>query len=253
MIVDDEAHARRNLELALVDFPDWRLAASCDNTTSAESILARHDIDLVLLDIKMPGQSGLDLARTLCLRPRPPIIAFVTAYEEHALDAFDLFAIDYILKPFDDQRFAALIARARTMLDIRRRVNYSHAVENFVADQSAARRGQQAPHLSYISVRSIGSIERIPVDEVDMIKSAGSYVELHLSGRIVMHRCSMNALETRLPLRDFIRLHRTAIARRTILRRLLVHKDHTYSVEISGGRILPVSPRYISDIRKLLA
>ncbi len=253
LIIDDEGHARRNLELALEEFSDWRLAASCDNTTKAAAILANQDVDLVLLDIRMPTQNGLDFAKELCRRPRPPLIAFVTAYDDHAIEAFDLFAIDYLLKPFDDQRFALLLARARSMLDLRERMMYSQAVEHFIADQSASQSGRKPPRLSYFSVRSVGSVERIPVDEVAWIKSAGNYIELHLANRVVLHRCAMNEIENRLPSHEFLRLHRTAIVRRAVLRRLMVHQDSTYSAEIAGGEILPVSARYLADIKQELA
>ncbi|MEZ5891859.1 MAG: LytTR family DNA-binding domain-containing protein [Parvularculaceae bacterium] len=253
LIVDDEHHARRNLELALADMPGWRLAGSCESTAQARNILARDDVDLVLLDIKMPVQNGLDFSRELLQRKRPPLVAFVTAYDKHAVEAFDLFAIDYLLKPFDDHRFALLLARAHSMLELRDRSIYSEAVDNFMTDRAAILQGDEAPNLAYISVRSVGSIERIPIDEVIWIKSAGNYLELHLANRVVMHRCTMNAIERRLPAGEFLRLHRTTIARRTALRRLINYRDSTHSAEIAGGEILPVSERYLDGLRRELA
>ena len=102
LIVDDEAPSRANLRLALAAHPDWQLAAECDSAAAARAALAEHEVDVIFLDIQMPLESGLVLAREISRLRVPPLIVFATAYSEHAVDAFEVHALDYLLKPLSD-------------------------------------------------------------------------------------------------------------------------------------------------------
>lgn len=113
LIVDDEAPARKNLRLALSPFPQWLLVAECDSVAAARTILSCDQIDVIFLDIQMPGESGLVLARQLSLLDAPPLIVFVTAYSAHAIEAFEAHALDYLLKPIDDARLAQTVGVRR--------------------------------------------------------------------------------------------------------------------------------------------
>lgn len=191
LIVDDEPLARRNLERALDDHPDWEVAASCQSGEEARAWLETgHKVQLVLFDIRMPGEGGLALARYLCGLANQPLIAFVTAYDEYAIDAFELFALDYLQKPFSDEQLTQLLGRAKAMSELRVRAN-GDLLRALVGDLSARETAASPPLLKYFTVRSIGSVERIALEDVLSIRGAGNYVELRLRDRIVLHRASL--------------------------------------------------------------
>ena len=127
IIVDDELPGRVNLRLTMGDYPDWVLAGECDGVESARAALASGKVDVVFLDIQMPRQSGLLLAREMSCLNEPPLIIFVTAYSEHALDAFEVHALDYLLKPVSDARLAQAVERATAMLGQRGRALHGAA------------------------------------------------------------------------------------------------------------------------------
>jgi len=249
LIVDDEPLARRNLELALADQPGWQVAGSCSSAEQAIRVLDRLQIDLLLLDIAMPGRSGLSLAREILARPQPPLIAFVTAYDEHAIEAFELFAIDYLLKPFDDRRLVALLGRAEKLIGLQQAALLAPALGQFLGERQAVMAGQSPPVLTSLTVRSIGQVERVEVAEIDWIQAAGNYVELHVGERVILHRATMDMLGHRLPPDRFLRLHRTCIARRDLLRALVRTGDKTWSVILRSGVELPASERMMPQIR----
>lgn len=251
LIVDDEALARSNLQLALAEHPGWRCAGSCMNAAEARVALAEREVDLLLLDIQMPRQNGLSLAAELCRGAKPPLIVFVTAFDEHALSAFDVFALDYLLKPFDDQRFAAMLARAEQMLRLRQGASYAESMAGLLHERESLASGRPCPALDALIVRSVGSVERIALTEVEWIAAAGNYVELHLPGRLVLHRSTLGALEARLPGRDFLRVHRTALVRRDAIAALAVTGDSTYEARLRSGAQVPVSERYVKEVRRL--
>src|SRR5689334_9673280 len=216
LIVDDEAPSRANLRLALAAHPDWQLVAECDGAQAARAVLAAQEVDVIFLDIQMPAESGLVLAREICRLREPPLIVFATAYSEHAVDAFEVHALDYLLKPLNDARLAQTVERIGAMLGQRQREAYGAALRDYVD----AGTGRAAERLERINVRSVGRIEQIRVDDILWIESAGNYVELHLVGRTVLHRITLNRLEALIAPEEFLRVHRSAIVRRSQIARL---------------------------------
>lgn len=257
LIVDDEALARSNLQLALAEHPDWRCVGACASAAEARVALAQREVDLLLLDIQMPRQNGLAFAAELAQQPGAPLVVFVTAYDEHALSAFDVFALDYLLKPFDDQRFAAMLGRVEQMLGLKQGAALqAEALQAFVREQHSRAAGAGLPELPYLTVRSVGLIERIAVAELEWIAAAGNYVELHLQspspgvpGRQVLHRSTLSALEARLPQGQFLRVHRTALVRPCAFASLAVTGDSTYALSLRSGEQVPVSERFVKDVR----
>ena len=221
LIVDDEAPGRDNLRLAMNAHPAWSLAGAADSVAAARIMLA--GVDVIFLDIQMPGESGLVLARELAALPEPPLIVFVTAWSVHAVDAFDVHALDYLLKPVDDGRLAQAVARAAAMLQHRQRAAYAAAVR----DYTTASAGQFAQR---ISVRSVGRIEQIRVDEILWLEAAGNYVELRLVARSVLHRVTLSRLETLLDPAQFLRVHRSAIVRRDQVASLATRGDGSWQL-----------------------
>ena len=247
LIVDDEAPSRANLRLALGAHPDWLLAGECDGTAAARALLAAQDVDVIFLDIQMPAESGLVLAREISRLPAPPLIVFVTAYSEHAVDAFDVHALDYLLKPLNDARLAQTVERIGAMLGQRQREAYGAALRDYV-DAGAGREAV----LERINVRSVGRIEQILVADILWIESAGNYVELHLAGRTVLHRITLNRLETLLAPGHFLRVHRGAIVRRSEIARLDTVGDGSYRLTLRCGAAVAVSERYLAALKSAM-
>lgn len=242
IIVDDELPGRLNLRLAMADHPQWVLAGECDGVASARAVLASSQVDVVFLDIQMPGQSGLVLAREISSMYEPPLIIFVTAYSEHAIDAFEVHALDYLLKPVDDARLAQAVERAAAMLGQHQRALQGAALRRFVdADGSGCAR--------FISVRSVGRIEQISVSDILRIESAGNYVELRLAGRTVLHRMALGRIERLLPPDEFLRVHRSSIVQRDQIARLETTGDGTYRLTLRCGDSVAVSERYAGALK----
>lgn len=242
MIVDDEAPGRTNLRLALAAHPGWMLVAECDGTAGARSALGSHDIDVVFLDIHMPAESGLALARDISAQREPPLIVFVTAYSAHAVDAFEVHALDYLLKPLDDARLAQTVQRIEAMLRHRQREAYGAALRNYVD-------AGDAQYVERINVRSVGHIEQILVGDILWVESAGNYVELHLAARTVLHRVTLNRLEVMLDPGKFLRIHRSAIVRRDQIASLATSGDGAYRLTLRCGGVLAVSERYLGQVK----
>ena len=242
IIVDDEMPGRVNLRLAMAAYPDWLLVAECDGVAPARAALASQEVDVVFLDIQMPGQSGLILAREIsCLR-EPPLIIFVTAYSEHAIDAFEVHALDYLLKPLGDARLARAVERAAAMLRQRQREAHGAALRAYVD-------AEDTRCVKFISVRSVGRIEQISVSDILRIESAGNYVELRLASHTVLHRMALSRLETLLPPDEFLRVHRGSIVRRDQIARLETSGDGTYWLTLRCGDPVAVSERYAGALK----
>jgi two-component system LytT family response regulator len=245
LIVDDEAPGRANLRLALEACPGWTLAGECDSAAAARQALRSQDIDVVFLDIQMPSKSGLVLAREVSNMREPPLIVFVTAYSEHAVDAFEVHALDYLLKPLDDARLAQTVERCEAMLRHRQREAYGAALRNYVDAADAQR-------LDRINVRSVGRIEQVLVAEILWIESAGNYVELHLGARTVLHRMTLNRLEALLDPDTFLRVHRGAIVRRDQIASLTTTGDGSYRLDLRCGTSVAVSERYLGRVKSAM-
>jgi two-component system LytT family response regulator len=245
LIVDDEALSRVNLRLAMNAYPEWALAAECESARSARALLSGQKVDVIFLDIQMPVESGLLLARYVSGLREPPLIIFVTAYSEHAIGAFELHALDYLLKPVSDARLAQAVERCAAMLRHRQREAYGAAMRDYV-DAAA---GQQAKYLEHVNVRSVGRIEQLRVDDVLLVESAGNYVELHLSTRAVLHRITLNRLESVLDPANFLRVHRSVLVRRDHIAALTTIANGNYRLTLRCGTAVPVSERYLNAVK----
>ncbi len=244
LIVDDEEPGRVNLRYALAEHPDCQVVGECASVDAALAALAAHPVDLVLLDIQMPKDSGLVLARALAAQPSPPLVIFVTAHNAFAVEAFEVHALDYLLKPVNDARLAAALARAGSMLAQRERAAYGQALRGYVADGGG--------YLRQLSVRSAGSIECIALGEVHWIEACGNYVQLHMASRSVMHRSAVSRLAERLDPAMFMQVHRRALVRADQLARLDSAGDGGYRLQLRCGAQVAVSERYVGAVRALM-
>ncbi|HEV2149573.1 MAG TPA: LytTR family DNA-binding domain-containing protein [Longimicrobiaceae bacterium] len=214
VVVDDEPPARQRLEDLLSGHEDVQLAGSFGDPHRAVQTLLTEPVDLVFLDVQMPGLTGLDVVR-LVGPERMPATVFVTAYDRYALQAFDLAALDYLLKPFDDERFEQALARARERLRLREVDDLTRRLRALLDPSGptlpAAPMEREIRHLERIAVEVKGQRLLIPAEQIDYIAADGPYAEIHTSGKTYLLRERMHVLERDLDPRHFVRIHRSTI------------------------------------------
>ena len=252
VLVDDEKLARANLRHALSEVPGWQVVAECSSAAAARAALSVMPADVVFLDVQMPEETGLSLARKLVTEDSPPVIVFVTAYDQYAIEAFEVHALDYLQKPFDDARLAQTLTRARELVSLRQSPSWREAVSDAMETVDDARHARPSAPLTRVCVRSVGKVETVPIDSVRWIASAGNYVELHLGERSVLHRVPLSQLEKRLDPEQFMRVHRTALVRKALISGIKVTGDGTYNAILNRDEQVPVSERYVTAVRELL-
>jgi two-component system, LytTR family, response regulator len=220
LVVDDELLNRVRIQDLLRHEADVEIVGSPeDGIEAVEAIRGLHP-DLVFLDVQMPGMNGLDVVRTIGAAAMPATI-FVTAFDRYAVEAFDVAAVDYLVKPFDDERFAQALGRARKAIEL-----------------TAA---PKAEYLERIPVESRGQIRVVPVSLVDYITASGPYAELHVGQRTFAIREKMQTLEEKLDPDIFFRIHRSAIVRLDRIDTLLHAAGGDYAVRLKDGTELSVS------------
>ena len=255
LVVDDEPLARQRVLDLLAHEPSVEVVGTADNGGAAvDAIRARHP-DLVFLDVQMPGITGLDVVREIGPASMPATI-FVTAYDQYALRAFELAALDYLVKPFDDERFEQAFRRARQLVELREMGKLREqllAVLRQTEDERPVPRVEGAePYLERIAVEMRGKIRVVPVDQIDYITASGPYAELHTGDRTHLIREPMHVLEARLDPRQFIRIHRSAIVRLALVDTLHRGAGGDYEVQLKSGLRLPVSRSRREELERRL-
>jgi two-component system LytT family response regulator len=207
LVVDDEPIARRAIVRLLAEDPELELLGECGDGVSAVAAIRAQSPDLVFLDIQMPAITGLDVVATLGAE-RMPATVFVTAYEQYAVKAFEANAVDYLVKPFSRERFAATLQRAKQRLSSAGGTSAQASAQILQALEALRQRDEV---LQRIPVRVDEHVVLIDVDDIVWIKAARNTVEIHLAGGMHEHRGTMAALAARLDPRHFARVHRSAI------------------------------------------
>ncbi len=234
LIVDDEPLARRLTREYLAKHTDINIVGECVNGEQAVEAILALEPDLILLDIHMPRLSGLEV---LDVTGRCNGVIFTTAYDQYALNAFDLHAVDYLLKPFSQERFDEAIARAKTLLG-------QHQTDGpaLIAETKLER----------IVVRDRGKVQIIPLADIDYVEAQDDYINICWKGKSVLKTQSLSALEAQLSDREFVRIHRSYIARLSAIKSLeRVSKDAQVAVLQSGARV-PVSRAGYERIKTFL-
>jgi two-component system LytT family response regulator len=245
LIVDDEPLGRQRVEDLLRHERGVEIVGTAGDGAAAVDAIRALRPDLVFLDVQMPRMNGLDVVRAIGAEQMPTTI-FVTAYDKHALEAFDLAAIDYLVKPFDDERFEEALRRARrhAMLgDVTVLRERLLAVLQEAAPSSAAQEAPPSPprYLERIAVESRGKVRFVAVSEIDFIVADGPYAELHAGDRTHLIRESMQTLDERLDPDQFMRVHRSAIVRLDAVEMLHKGAGGDYEVQLKSGARLRVS------------
>jgi two-component system, LytTR family, response regulator len=236
-IVDDEPLARKGMRSLLEKDPEVTVVGECRNGTEAARMLRAGGIDIVFLDVQMPTKSGFDVIGDVGAEAMPVVI-FVTAYEDYALRAFDARALDYLLKPFSDDRFHLALRRAKDQVLQQRAGDLGRRLAELAKDRPG---GRPAGYLNRIVVRSAGRVSFVPVRDIDWIEAQDYYVELHSGGKSHLVRETLKDLQQRLDPRLFVRIHRSALVNVRKVREIVSEADGRASAILHDGTALPLT------------
>ena len=236
LIADDEPLGRERIADLLAKETAIDVVATAANGADATDAIRKYAPDLVFLDVQMPRMTGFEVVEAVGA-DKMPVTIFVTAYDQFALRAFEVAAVDYLVKPFDDERFAQAVARARKTIEL-------HDMERFTR-QLASLMNAEAPkkteYLDRIPVEMRGQLRVLPVSKIDYITASGAYAELHAGGRTFAVRERMQTLEEKLDPNVFFRVHRSAIVRVDLIDVVLRAPGGDYAVKLKDGTELPLS------------
>lgn len=242
IIIDDEPLAREVIKKHLEYFPKIRLAQECSNGFEGVKAIQEHAPDLVFLDIQMPKLTGFEM---LDLLEDPPVTIFVTAYDQYALKAFEANALDYLLKPFSAERFREAVEKA--FLFLSNKPAFASKVTQLVQQQTL-----QSGYLERIVVKESSKIIIIPVEKLIRIEAQDDYVMLHTRESKFLKQKTMRYFETHLPPDEFIRIHRSHIAKLSAIKQIdMVSKD-SYEVHLTGGENLPLSKSGYQKLKQMI-
>lgn len=264
IIVDDERLARRGLALRLEAMNEVEVIAQCCNGQEALIAIAEHSPDLVFLDVQMPGMNGFEVI-SLLQAEHMPMVIFVTAFDQYALEAFKVHAVDYVLKPIDDQRLQEAVTRAHDqqqhnktaqtkekLIELMIGMTGASAADvEVMAAKGKAETQQQWPEK--LSIKDGSEIQLVPIKEIQWVDAAGDYMCVHANGKTHIMRKTMKQLETLLNPDLFQRVHRSTIVN---IHGILSAKTLTngeYMLTIEGGAQLKVSRGYRDKIRDILS
>ncbi|MCR6654295.1 MAG: LytTR family DNA-binding domain-containing protein [Opitutus sp.] len=252
VIVDDEPAARRGVRLLLQNDSDIAIVGEAAGGLEAVDLIEREKPELVFLDVQMPTCDGFEALVKLAPGARP-VVVFVTAYDQHALRAFEVSAVDYLLKPFDDARFAAALRRAKDAIRLRQGEEVNARLAQLLSALQVPPPSNPGPEISdRILVKSSGEIFFLKADEIDWIEAEGDYMKFHVAGRTHLMRETMARLEARLDPRRFIRIHRSTIVNIDRLRKLSPSFAGEYAVILHDGTKLKLSRGYHERIATIL-
>jgi two-component system LytT family response regulator len=237
VIVDDEPLARQHVADRLAHEENVEVVGEADNGNDAVEVIRRLRPDIVFLDVQMPGLDGIDVVDTIGADEMPATI-FTTAFDQYALKAFDRAAVDYLLKPFDDERFSQAFRRARKAIELQEVDRMARRLRSLLQEETA---GKPEHYLDRIPVESRGQVRVVPVAKIDYITASGPYAELHVGDRAYAVRERMQTLEERLDPAVFLRVHRSVIVRLDRVDAMLRSPGGDYGVRLKDGTTLSVS------------
>jgi two-component system LytT family response regulator len=238
LIVDDEPLARAGLRDALAGIPDVEVCGeSGDGVRAVDDVLALEP-DLLLLDVQMPELDGFEVVTALRDAGVDPAVVFVTAHDEYALRAFEVHAVDYVLKPVDAERVRGAVARVRAQLERDRGLALAGQLERLLAE---------VPRRAYarrLAVKGAGRVTFVPVNDVDWIEAAGNYAKLHVGRESWLIRATMASLEDRLDPEQFARVHRSTIVNLDRVKEVQPWFKGDYLVVLRDGTQLSLTRQY---------
>jgi two-component system LytT family response regulator len=247
VLVDDEPVAREGLRLWLADEPDVTIVGEAGTPGDAIALVLRERPDLLFLDVQMPEADGFAVLEAIS-REHLPEVVFVTAHERHALQAFDVSALDFLLKPVREERFRAALAKVRSEL-ARGEAREGPARLSALLDHlRAPGAGEGTRRIEHFAVRLRDRFVIVPVSEVHWIGAAGNYAELHAGPATHLVRGTMAQIEAGLDPRRFVRIHRGTMVRVDTVREVISASHGDYDVVLKDGTVLKMSRRYRSSL-----
>lgn len=246
LIADDEALARKFIRGILKQDHEVELVGECSNGKDAVAMIRRHKPDVVFLDIQMPEMDGFKVLETLRLEHLPEIV-FTTAYESYAIRAFELHALDYLLKPFDQVRFKAALKHVKERIHSQQLEDSRLQIGTLLESIKA-----QPAHLDRVVIKADGRITFLNTREIDWIEADDKYVHLHTREGSRMVRQTLGAMETQLDPTKFIRIHRSAIVNVERIKELQPLFSGEHSIHLENGTKLTLSRNYKDKLFGLL-
>lgn len=262
LIVDDEPLARSGLRLRLEKFDDVEVVAECQNGLDAVSMISQHRPDLVFLDIQMPGLNGFQVINKLKELKQPiPMIIFVTAYDSYAIKAFDVHALDYLLKPADDERLSAALKKVREYFATQNQDEQSRKLVNLVAELTgddceeilrklaSGEAVETNPYPDVLAIKDGSEVTRVNVSDIQWIDAAGDYMCVHALDGMHIMRKTMKELEQELNPQLFVRVHRSAIANIRYVKKLVSHISGECHLILNNDTELKVSRSHRDKVK----
>jgi len=260
LIVDDEELARRGLQIRLAEFDDVEICAQARNGREALVAVREESPDLMFLDVQMPGMDGFEVLQRLSGSNMPDVV-FVTAYDEFALKAFDANALDYLLKPINDDRLREAIERVREHRGSKQADEQRNKLLKFVCEltgreltlESAlqAAGGENHSYPTRIAIRDGSETNCVEVESIDWVDAAGDYMCVHSSGDTFVLRGTMKHLEDLLDPETFVRVHRSAIVNRHRVTSMRPHRNGEYFLQLGDATELKLSRKYKGNLERL--
>ena len=251
LIVDDEPLGRQRIRHLLDREDDVTVIGECANGEEAVAAIGTHTPDLVFLDVQMPVLDGFAVLEAVGAA-QMPVVIFVTAYDQYALQAFDVHALDYLLKPFDRERFQKALDRARVHLRRQGIDALSQRLQALLADyQAEARPPKEPTYLKRLAVKTGGQVFFLTVEEIDWIEAAGNYAGLHIKEKTHLIRETMSDLEARLSPELFLRIHRSTIVNLGRIKALEPVSNGEYVLTLHDGTRLASSRSYRAGVQAL--
>jgi two-component system LytT family response regulator len=246
LVADDEPIARARVVSLLRGESDIEIVRECATGEEAKAAIEQERLDLLFLDIQMPEMTGLDLAKTIQANGVPAVV-FVTAYDQYALRAFEVHALDYLLKPFSSERFRAALGHARDHLAKRRL-----GTDSATAATPEANRDAQASQRNRLMIKSAGRIHFVRTADIDWCEAAGNYVRMHVGRQEHLVRETMSHLESQLDSQQFVRIHRSTIVNVDRIQEMQSSFNGEYVVLLRNGTRLTLSRGYRDAIQTRL-
>ena len=245
-IVDDEPIACRRIQRLLKDDTSIEIVKICNNGEHATEAIRKLSPDLVFLDIQMPGMDGFEVLKSLQNENMPHVI-FVTAYDRYAIQAFEVHALDYLLKPFDTERFEEALTRAKAQIEQDRNRTLNKGLFALLEEMKTPPR-----YLERLVIKASGRVFFLKTEEIDWIEAQGKYVSIHAGKEEHLVREGMNTLENELDPRKFVRIHKSTIVNVDRIQQLQTWFHGDYRVILHNGTTLTLSRRYRQRLDELL-
>jgi two-component system, LytTR family, response regulator len=247
IVVDDEPAARSRLVRLLGQDPEIEVLGECRNGTEAVEAITKHKPDLVFLDVEMPQMNGFEVV-TRVGKAHMPFVVFVTAHDQYALKAFDVNAVDYLLKPYDDERFQSSLEKAKKHIDMRTNSKLTGKLLDLMREHMHAK----SEYTEQFIIKEKGREYKIPVDEIIYLRAEGNYLHLQLKEKHHLYRMTMNAVETELDPARFLRIHRSYMVHRAHVRSHRYSGNNEFIFSMANGERIVSGRSYKEQIAKTL-